>query len=209
MNFFDTILVPLGEFVIWVIESTGQFGVFFLMAVESANIPVPSEVIMPFAGAVAARGELLFWGVVLAGALGNTVGSVVSYWVGYKGGRSFVLRWGKYFFVSSHELEKGEVWIRRYGVHVAFWSRLLPVVRTFISLPAGIVRAPFIPFTIFTFIGSFIWSALLAWVGYLLGERWHDIEPFFRRASLLILAVLVAIFILYVWYHVKEREKRP
>ena len=207
MSLFDTILVPLGEFVIAVIESTGELGVFVLMAIESANIPIPSEVIMPFAGAVAARGELLFWGAVLAGALGNTVGSVISYWVGLRGGRPFVKRWGKYFFVRESELERGERWIERYGVHVAFWSRLLPVVRTFISLPAGVVRAPFLPFTVFTFIGSFLWSAFLAWVGFFLGERWHEIEPFFRQASVLIVGVFVVIVVLYIWYHIKDKKQ--
>ena len=207
MSLFDTILVPLGEFVIAVIESTGELGVFVLMAIESANIPIPSEVIMPFAGAVAARGELLFCGAVLAGALGNTVGSVISYWVGLRGGRPFVKRWGKYFFVRESELERGERWIERYGVHVAFWSRLLPVVRTFISLPAGVVRAPFLPFTVFTFIGSFLWSAFLAWVGFVLGERWHEIEPFFRQASVLIVGVFVVIVVLYIWYHIKDKKQ--
>ena len=149
----------------------------------------------------------MFGGGVLAGALGNTVGSVISYWIGLRGGRPFVRRWGKYFFVREGELKKGEEWIRKYGVHVAFWSRLLPVVRTFISLPAGIVRAPFVPFTVFTFIGSFLWSTVLAWVGFLLGERWHEIEPFFRRSSLLILSFLVVIVVLYIWYHIKDRNR--
>jgi len=206
LDLFDIIFAPVGAFVIELIEQTGLWGVFVLMAIESANIPVPSEIIMPFAGAVVALGELSFWKVVLAGALGNTSGSVISYYIGVWGGRPFVKKWGKYFFIHEHELEKGERWIKKYGIHVAFWSRLLPVVRTFISLPAGVVRAPIISFTTFTFIGSFIWSAFLVWLGYQLGESWHEIEPYFRQASIFIAISIVAIAGAYFWYHIKNKR---
>lgn len=205
-DIFDLVFAPIGSFVISLIENTGLWGVFMLMAIESANVPVPSEIIMPFAGAVTALGHLSFWPVVLAGALGNTAGSLLSYYVGVWGGRPFVLRWGKYFFIHEHELSKGEAWIKKYGIHVAFWSRLLPVVRTFISLPAGIVRAPVISFTVFTFIGSFIWSSVLTLLGFELGERWHNIEPYFRQVSIFVAVSILALAVAYIWYHIRNNK---
>jgi membrane protein DedA with SNARE-associated domain len=196
MSFFEHILVPLGEFVVSVIEATGEVGVFVLMALESANIPIPSEIIMPFAGFVASRGELLFWFAVLAGALGNTIGSVVSYWIGIRGGRPFLERWGRYIFIHARDLERGDRAFQKYGVKIAFWSRLLPVVRTFVSLPAGINRAPFAPFVVFTFIGSLIWSCLLT-----------D-NPFFLRTSVAIVILIVLIIAGYVWYHIKNGKSQ-
>lgn len=207
MFIFHALLEWLAQLVIQVISATGEWGVFWLMAAESANILIPSEVIMPFAGFLASRGVLGFWLVVLAGALGNLAGSLVSYWIGLKGGRPFLQRYGKYFFVSQKELEWGDRAFRKHGNKIAFWSRLLPVVRTFISLPAGINRAPLKSFSAYTFLGSFIWSWLLAYVGLVLGENWETARPFFERFAWLIVGLGVLAVVVYVWKHVKELRK--
>ena len=198
------ILGWLAGWAVGVIESTGELGVFVLMAAESANIPIPSEIIMPFGGFAASAGSLSFWGVVFAGALGNLVGSLVSYWIGLKGGRPVLERWGKYLLIHPADLERGHRLFHRYGLAIAFWSRLLPVVRTFISLPAGINRAPLLTFSLFTFLGSFLWSWLLAWLGFTLGENWEVIRPHFENFSWLIVGFTILGIILYVWRHFKN-----
>jgi len=201
------VLVWLAEFVISVINKTGEFGVFILSTLESANIPIPSEVIMPFGGFAASTGTLSIWLVILAGALGNLTGSLISYWVGFKGGRIFIERYGKYFFVSTSDLEKGDKYFKKYGTKIAFWSRLLPIVRTFISLPAGINKAPLASFSTFTFIGSLLWSALLASLGFWLGENWTVIRPYFEQFTYAIAGLIILGLVIYIWYHLKDRKQ--
>ncbi len=200
----ETILEQIAHWTIVLIESTGEIGIFLLMLLESANIPIPSEVTMPFAGFLASSGKFSFWIVVLVGALGNLVGSLISYWIGLKGGRPFLERHGKYFFVNIKDLEKGDRAFKNHGLKIAFWSRLLPVVRTFISLPAGINRASLKGFALYTFLGSFIWSALLAYVGFWAGENWQFLHPIFEKLSFLILSLLVLVVVIYTWRHLKN-----
>lgn len=204
MNMFSEILGSLGSSVISIIDSAGELGVFLLMTLESANIPIPSEIIMPFAGFSASRGLMNFWVVVLVGALGNLTGSLISYWIGVRGGRPLLERYGKYFLVSQRDLEKGDYYFKRYGIKIAFWSRLVPIVRTFVSLPAGINRAPLTPFAIFTFTGSFLWSALLAWLGFWLGENWTAVRPYFEQLSFLIFGLIILVVIIWIWQHLKN-----
>lgn len=201
MHIFESALTWMGEFSLAVIESAGEAGVFLLMVIEGVNIPIPSEAILPVAGFAASRGEFDFWVIVLAGAVGGTLGALISYWIGLYGGRPFVRRWGKYFFVHEEDLKKGEHYFKKYGTHVAFWSRLIPTVRTFISLPAGVVRAPLGPYVLFTFLGAGVWSLFLTAVGFWLGERWVVVRPFFERASIVIIALIVLAVVGYVWYH--------
>lgn len=152
----------------WWFESVlawGYLGVFVMMAIESTIVPIPSEVIMPPAAYWAAQGKLSFWGVVFAGAAGSTFGSALCYGLTYTVGRSFVARWGKYFLLPPEKLELAERWLAQYAVGGIFFARLLPVLRHLIGFPAGLVRVPFWRFCAATFVGSFLWSAILGWVG--------------------------------------------
>jgi membrane protein DedA with SNARE-associated domain len=178
------------------------------MAVESAAIPIPSELIMPLAGwkLIADKDRGLQW-VILAGlfgAIGNTAGSWVTYYIGLFGGRRFFERYGKYVFVSRHDLDLADRFFGRWGNLAIFTSRLLPVVRTFISVPAGIARMPIVPFTIYTFVGSFIWSTALAYGGYKLGQHYEDIRNAMRPFDYPIAGIIVLLVIWYIYRHVKH-----
>lgn len=181
----------------------GWPGVVILMALESACIPIPSEVIMPLSGwmLVKAQGLGALHNLVAGfyGALGCTIGSVIAYWVGAWGGRPLAERYGRYVLVSHHDLEVADRWFARHGDWAIFTSRLLPVVRTFISLPAGIARMHFIKFLIYTFVGSFIWCLGLAYGGYLLGDNWEQIRAWMRPFDIpiIVTAVLLVAFFLY------------
>jgi membrane protein DedA with SNARE-associated domain len=158
----------------WV-QDWGYLGVIILMAMESSIFPVPSEVVMPPAAFLAAQGKLNFWGVILAGTFGSWLGSAITYAVSRWLGRPFVIKFGKYFFISPEKLERAEVFMARYEAGGIFFARLLPVVRHLISIPAGIVRMPFGKFSAMTTIGSFIWCTILAWYGKGIAERNPDL----------------------------------
>ncbi len=190
----------LSHFTTAVILSMGYAGIALLMAIESACIPLPSEIIMPFAGAVTVAGiaamhnapPLNLWLCGLAGAIGCNLGSIVAYWVGARLGRPFLekTRWVQ-FFVTPHELDRVEGWFEKRGSIVVFIARLLPVVRTFIALPAGIARMELVRFHIYTFVGSFPWCLGLAYVGAKLGENREALKPWFHRFDAVIGAILV------------------
>jgi len=185
----------------------GYLAVFVLMVLESACVPVPSEVTMLFGGALAnaafvaslgQEGEQLNFAVVaLVGTLGNLVGSWIAWGVGYRGGRPLVERWGRYVFLRQHELDRAEVWFERHGQAAVLGSRLLPVVRTFISLPAGVARMPFLRFSVFTFIGCLPWTFALTAVGYTLGSQWQVVERYLRPVSY---AVAALVLVTAVWW---------
>jgi membrane protein DedA with SNARE-associated domain len=185
------------------------------MAIESACIPLPSEIIMPLAGwfLVDDRGLGVEWLLLAAfcGALGNLIGSLAAYAVGAWGGRPLLLRYGRYFLITRHEVEQAERWFARYGDRAVFISRVLPVIRTFISLPAGIARMNIWRFSILTFVGSFPWSLGLAWAGFLLGENWERIREWMRPADIPILIVLAALVAWYIYRRVRTilREAEP
>ncbi len=197
------ILEILAAFIISTIDSLGYAGVVLLMAIESANIPLPSEVIMPFAGFLADQGRFTVFGAALAGALGCTIGSALSYWVGMKGGRPFIERYGKYLLISRHDLDLADRWFARWGDATAFFSRLLPVVRTFISFPLGIARSHFKRFLIYTFVGSLIWSWFLAWVGIKVGENRQILSQWFHRFDALIGFVILVGIIYWIVRHIR------
>ncbi len=184
-------------------------GVVIIMALESANIPIPSEVTMPLAGwfLVEAKG-LPAWRAIVEGgffgALGCTIGSVASYALGAYGGRPLVERYGKYIMVTSHDLDKADQWFERWGDWAAFISRLLPIVRTFISFPAGVMRTSFWTFILYTFVGSFLWCGALAWGGYVFGARWEELRAIMRPFDIPIAIALVVGFVWYVYRHVKH-----
>ena len=176
------------------------------MAVESACIPLPSEIIMPFSGYLVLSGQFTMLGVTLAGAVGNVVGSVVAYYAGFWGGRPFVERYGPYFLVSHRDLDIADRWFLTYGEAAVFFSRMLPVVRTFISLPAGIARMNFPRFVLFTFLGALPWCYLLAYIGLKMGERWEELRDYFHRFDIVIGVVLAVIIGLFIWSHWPKRR---
>ncbi len=184
-----------------VIEATGYFGIFFLMALESANIPIPSEIIMPFSGFLASSGGFSFWAVVLAGTIGNLAGSFFSYWLGY------LIRRGV-FYQDNHkvsvEVKRAQQWLDRFGDLAIFISRLLPIVRTFISFPLGVIRVKSLKrFSILTFAGSFVWSLLLTYLGFVSGKNWEVLSIYFRKFDYIVLALMAMVFIWWLKRHIK------
>ena len=201
----------LVEFLMNLFQTIGWLGVVIIMALESANIPIPSEVTMPLSGwmLVQARGLSAWQALLLGGfwgAVGCTIGSIVSYALGAWGGRPLVKRYGKYILVSEDDLEKADRWFARWGDWASFISRLLPIVRTFISFPAGVVRMNFPRFVIYSFIGSFIWCGLLALGGYYFGEHWEELRAIMRPFDIPIAIVIVAAFAYYVYHHIRKRN---
>lgn len=182
----------LSDSVTQFISSIGYFGVFILMALESAAIPVPSELIMTFSGYLAYQGVFDFTAIVLIGAAGCMAGSIISYWVGLRGGRAFIDKYGKYIFLNHHHLDIAENWFKKYGDKAVFFSRMLPVVRTFISLPAGMAKYSFKKLVIFSFIGSLPWCFALAYVGLRLGPQWKNIITFFNGLDIIIIFLIIA-----------------
>jgi len=202
----------LGKFVIDIISKFGYFGVFTLMALESACIPIPSEVTMPFAGSLISSGRFTFWGLVIVGGVANLAGSWLAYFVGAWGQetvvRKVIKKYGKYVLVTEDEFDKSEKWFRKYGEAIVFFTRLMPIVRTFISLPAGIAKMNLWRFSIYTLIGSLIWSTLLTYVGVVLGANWKSIEVYFHRFDFLIVGVFLIAGIWYVHHKVKKIKKQ-
>lgn len=187
-----TLIGYLASFIIWGISGLGYSGVALMMAIESACVPLPSEIIMPFSGYLVSTGQFTLWGVTLAGAIGSVLGSWLAYWVGIYGGRPMAEKYGKYILVTNHDLDLADKFFAKYGRSAIFFSRMLPVVRTFISLPAGIARMNFWQFTAYTFLGSLPWCFFLAYVGKKLGDNWDTLGVYFHKADLLI-GVLIAI----------------
>ncbi len=200
------------DFIARVYDLMGWPGVVLLMAIESAAIPLPSELVMPLSGwmLIEAKGLSVYY-VFLAGfygALGNLLGSLVAYWLGAVGGRPLLEKYGRYVLISPHDLDRADRWFQRYGEVTVFASRLLPVVRTFISVPAGISRMNLFRFSLYTFLGSFPWSLGLAWGGFLLGERWETLRAVMRPFDIPIIIVVLLLVALYIWHHVRAFRRQ-
>lgn len=193
--------------IIHLIESSGYVGIFILMTLESALIPLPSEITMPFAGFLVQQGKLNFWFVVVTGAFGNLVGSLLAYGLGFYLEEHVVVKWikkyGKFLLITEHEYERSLHWLRKYGDAVAFFSRVLPAVRTFISLPAGLSEMNIWKFSLYTFLGSLIWSTLLTYIGVRFGSEWDTLEPYFRKFQML----LGAIFVIFILWYINHKLK--
>jgi membrane protein DedA with SNARE-associated domain len=204
----EKILAALATFIIGVISATGYAGVCFLMAIESTCVPLPSEIIMPFAGYLVHTGRLsLFW-VATAGALGCNLGSAIAWYIGAYGGRRFITRWGRFILLDTHDLARAEHFFAKYGGITVFVARLLPVIRTFIALPAGIAKMPPLRFHLYTFLGSWPWCFALAWAGMRLGQAW-DSDPrfkaWFHRFHLSVEILLLIAIVWFVWTHWRNR----
>ena len=200
----NDIIVSLVSWIESVIWHFGAWGVAFLMAIESCNIPLPSEAILPFAGYMVTKGAFSIHTASIFGAIGCVLGSIPSYYLGYFGGRKFVEKYGKYFLISGHDLDVADKWVEKYGDWSFLLCRMLPVVRTFISLPAGILRAKKRIFFLFTFIGSLIWSYILVYIGMKLGENREVLRHFWHKFDVLIVAVCFILFMIYIYHHVKK-----
>ena len=206
----EKIIGFLVQFVTHVIDMGGYGGIMLLMGIESACIPLPSEIIMPFAGYLVYQGHFsLFW-VATAGAVGCNLGSVVAYWIGAKGGRPLVERYGKWVLMSHHDLDLMTYYFDKHGFIMVFVARLLPVVRTFIAFPAGIARMPQLRFHIYTFLGSWPWCYALAYAGMRLGYEWNTNPRFqaaFHRFHLGVELALLAGIAWFVWSHLKRGRR--
>ncbi len=201
------IITILSGFIVATISALGYGGIVLLMAIESACIPLPSEIIMPFSGYLVSTGELNLWGVAIAGAVGCVLGSLVAYWVGMYGGRPFIEKYGRYILLSRHDLDIADRWFAKYGEVIVFVSRLLPAIRTFIAFPAGVSRMNLPRFVIYTFAGSLPWCLALAYVGQKLGEQWDKddtLKTWFHRFDFLI-GIAGALFVAWwIWRHIKH-----
>jgi membrane protein DedA with SNARE-associated domain len=204
------IIEILSGFIVATISALGYWGVVLLMAIESACIPLPSEIIMPFAGYLVSRGEMNIWGVGIAGAIGCVLGSLVAYWVGMYGGRPLIEKYGRYVLISRQDLAMADRWFGRYGEAIVFTARLLPAIRTFIAFPAGVARMNLTRFVLYTFAGSLPWCLGLAYVGQKLGEKWNKdetLKTYFHRFDFLIGIVGLLAVIWWVRRHLKHLKE--
>src|SRR6202049_4069807 len=203
----EKILGILFVFIKSLISATGYGGITILMAIESACIPLPSELIMPFAGYLVSTGAMILLWVATAGALGCNIGSRIAYEIGSYGGRPLVEKYGRWLLLGSHELEWADRFFSRWGYLAVFFGRLLPVVRTFIALPAGVARMPRGRFHLYIFLGSWPWCFALAWFGMKLGENWRGIGKYFHKFDAAIGVLILAGIIWFVWSHWQNRMK--
>lgn len=208
----DTIvsmLEILANWIINVISTLGYPGIILTMAIESALIPLPSEIIMPFSGFLVSTGKFDFFLVGISGAVGNVIGSLAAYYLGFWGHervvRKFIRAYGKWILLTEEELDQAEKLLHKYKDWVVLGSRVLPGIRTVISLPCGIARLPILRFIILTFFGSLVWSVSLAWIGFVLGQNWRVIGPYFHKLDLVIILGILGAIGWYVWYKLRKR----
>jgi membrane protein DedA with SNARE-associated domain len=201
----EKLLALIFSFISSVVSATGYAGIMLLMAIESACIPLPSELIMPFAGYLVYTGTFkLFW-VATMGAIGCNLGSLVAYEIGCYGGRPLVERYGRWILMGRRELDWADRFFQRWGYLAVFIGRMLPVIRTFIALPAGVARMPRTRFHIYTFLGSWPWCLALAYLGMKLGQNWRELGKYFHKLDAVIMAVLVVGILWFVWSHWQHR----
>jgi membrane protein DedA with SNARE-associated domain len=202
-------MIGIVEFVsqttIDLIHYLGYWGVFVAMTLESICIPIPSEVIMPFAGFEVFRGNMTLWGITIVGALGNLFGSLIAYCIGLKGGRPLLERYGKYILISHNELDRADHWFEKYGPEAVFICRFLPGIRTFISLPAGIAEMDLKKFAVYTLAGSLPWAFALGYIGVMLGPQWDTIKNYFNILDIIVVIGVIA-GIIYIAYQYRKRS---
>lgn len=205
----EKLFAAVSAFIIATISTLGYGGVMLMMAIESACIPLPSEIIMPFAGYLVHTGRFDLELVAVAGAIGCLLGSYVAYYVGASGGRWFLLHYGKWVLIAPHEIEIADWFFDRWGAPAVFISRLLPVVRTFIAFPAGVARMRLLPFTVYTLLGSYLWCLALAYAGMKLGQHWEALAPYFHRFDTVIGILIVAGAAFVIYNRIKSITTTP
>ena len=198
------LITAVATWIMGVISAMGYGGIVLLMAIESACIPLPSEIIMPFAGFLVSKGEMTLWGIALAGAIGCVVGSIPAYYAGMLGGRPLAEKYGRYVLISKKDLDMADRWFKNHGEIIIFIARLLPGVRTFIAFPAGMARMNMTRFVIYTFVGSFIWCWALGYIGMKAGQNWEQLSVYFHQSHYVIIAAGLAFVAWYVWHHFKQ-----
>jgi membrane protein DedA with SNARE-associated domain len=208
MNIITIILTAIATFCISIISSVGYLGVFLLMVMESMVLPVPSELVMPFAGFLISSGEMKFLFVILFATLGSLAGSLFSYYIGKYGGNRFVFRYGKYFLLNEEHLKNTEKWFSKKGDLTIFIGRFIPIVRHFISIPAGIGKMNLKKFMIYTLIGAGIWNSFLAYIGLVLGNNWETISQYSDYISWGVLVIIVVIGVYFLWKEIKKRREK-
>jgi len=201
------LLQSLTAWVIWIISGLRYFGVFICITIEGACIPLPSEVILPFAGFLVFTGRFNFFLAILMGGLGNAFGSTIMYFLGLKGGYPLVKKYGKFLLISNKDLNRAEKWFSRYGNKTVFFSQLFPVIRTYISLPSGILKIKYLPFLIYTFLGAIIWSLLLVWLGMTFGQNWKVIQVYFKKFDLAISILVFAGLAFFIYHKISKFNK--
>jgi membrane protein DedA with SNARE-associated domain len=209
MSITERILAPVAAWIIATISAGGYLGIVLLMGIESACIPLPSEIIMPFSGYLVSTGRFDLWLVATAGAIGCNLGSIVGYEVGKRGGRAFVARWGRYVLLNMEHLSQAERFFARWGSITVLVCRLLPFVRSFIAFPAGVARMPLVRFHIYTFVGSWPWCFALAWVGMKLGAAWRTdprLSHILHYGDAAVVVAIVAGILWFVWNQLRKRQ---
>ena len=203
----EKLITMIAAWIMSVISTMGYGGVVLLMAIESACIPLPSEIIMPFAGFLVFKGEMSLWLVALAGATGCVLGSIPAYYIGMFGGRPLAEKYGKYILLSKKDLDYADHLFEKHGEIIIFIARMLPAVRTFIAFPAGVVRMNMTKFILYTFVGSFIWCGLLAYAGMKFGENWESLKVYFHEFHYVIVAAGLLFMVWYVRRHFKQENQ--
>lgn len=197
----------LFEFATFLVTKFSYLGIIIGMTIESASIPLPSEAIMGFAGYLVSTGVFKFWPAILAGSTGNVIGSTIMYVLGKYGGHPFLEKYGKWFRISHKELHKAENWFGKYGDIAVFIAQLLPVIRTFISLPAGILEISYKKFALYTFMGAFVWCTVLVYLGKVLGSNWEHISSFIKPVQNIMIVVVLILFAYFVYTHFFKKSR--
>ncbi len=201
-----SILSIITSYIIAIIATLGYPGVALLMAVQTIAIPIPSEVILPFAGSLVLTGQFNVWMIAIVGAVGSCIGGSIAYYIGQRGGRPLVEKYGKFILISEHDLELADSFFQKHGTKAAFFGMMLPVFRSFISFPAGISKVPLKKFLVYVFAGSFIWSLLLAFLGQKLGENWNTLRDRFKGLDYFVVVIIVLGIIYWIYRHLKNRS---
>ncbi|HVQ01194.1 MAG TPA: DedA family protein [Candidatus Thermoplasmatota archaeon] len=206
MSFLSELFAAIGSFALTTIQTFGYGGIFFLMMLESMVVPVPSELVMPFAGFLIEKGSFTFPLIILASTLGSITGSLIFYYVGKTGGHALVEKYGKYVLINHDDVRKTEEWFHRRGELTVFFARLVPVIRHLISLIAGIGKMEIKRFTLYTIIGAALWNTILAYLGYMLGQHWEEVNRYTDLISYVIVILIIVFIIYFVYRHLKKRK---